>query len=90
MDIFTESQFSEDIPAFSALVNSKSLKRDILVIVDRKTDLKGKITQRLIISTDINMYPLEVLECYYCRFQMEFNLRVAKQAAGLNQSKPEI
>jgi len=31
------------------------------------------------------MNPLDVLEYYHCRFQMEFNFRVAKQAAGLNQ-----
>lgn len=85
MDIFTEFQFSEDTQAFSAIVNSKSLKRDILVIVERKSDQKGKITQRLIFSTDIKMNPLEVLEYYHCRFQMEFNFRDAKQAAGLNQ-----
>ena len=85
MDIFTKFQFSEDTQAFSAIVNSKSLKRDILVIVERKADQKGKITQRLIFSTDIKMNPLEVLEYYHCRFQMEFNFRDAKQAAGLNQ-----
>jgi len=45
MDIFTEFQFSEDTQAFSAIVNLKSLKRDILVIVERKIDQKGKITQ---------------------------------------------
>jgi len=31
------------------------------------------------------MNPLDVLEYYHCRFQMEFNFRDAKQAAGLNQ-----
>ena len=84
MDIFTEFQFTEDTKAFYAVVNSKSLKRDILLIVERKTDKKGKITQRLIFSTDIKMNPKEVLEYYHCRFQMEFDFRDAKQATGLN------
>lgn len=84
MNVFTEFQFSENIQAFYAVVNSRSLKRDILVIVERKSDQNGKITQRLIFSTDIKMKPSEVLEYYHCRFQMEFNFRDAKQATGLN------
>ena len=48
MNIFNEFQFSEDTQALSSIVNSKSLKIDILVIVERKTDQNGKITQRLV------------------------------------------
>jgi len=70
--------------AFYAIVNSKSLKMDILLVVERKTDANGKTIQRLIFSTDTKMNALEVLEYYHCRFQMEFNFRDAKQATGLN------
>jgi len=84
MDIFTQIQINDDTQAFYAVVNSKSLKTDILLVVERKTDANGKTIQRLIFSTDTKMNALEVLEYYHCRFQMEFNFRDAKQATGLN------
>ena len=84
MDIFTQIQINDNTQAFYAIVNSKSLKIDILLVVERKTDERGKTIQRLIFSTDTKMNALEVLEYYHCRFQMEFNFRDAKQATGLN------
>lgn len=83
-NIFTQIQINDNTQAFYAVVNSKSLKTDILLIVERKTDENGKTIQRLIFSTDPKMNALEVLEYYHCRFQMEFNFRDAKQATGLN------
>ena len=84
MDIFTQIQINDNTQAFYAIVNSKSLKIDILLVVERKTDERGKTIQRLIFSTDTKMNALEVLEYYHCRFQIEFNFRDAKQATGLN------
>ena len=84
MDIFTQIQINDTTQVFYAIVNSKSLKTDILLVVERKTDENGKTIQRLIFSTDTKMNALEVLEYYHCRFQMEFNFRDAKQATGLN------
>ena len=84
MDIFTQIQINDNTQAFYAIVNSKSLKIDILLVVERKTDERGKTIQRLIFSTDTKMNALEVLGYYHCRFQMEFNFRDAKQATGLN------
>ena len=84
MDIFTPIEINDTTQAFYAIVNSKSLKTDILLVVERKTDENGKTIQRLIFSTDTKMNVLEVLEYYHCRFQMEFNFRDAKQATGLN------
>jgi len=84
MDIFTQIQINDTTQAFYAIVNCKSLKTDILLVVERKTDENGKSIQRLIFSTDTKMNALEVLEYYHCRFQMEFNFRDAKQATGLN------
>lgn len=84
MNVFTEIKVDENTVAFYAIVNSKSLKTDILLVVEQKTDENGKTIQRLIFSTDTKMNPLEVLEYYHCRFQMEFNFRDAKQSTGLN------
>jgi len=85
LDIFTQVEMNDKATqAFYAIVNSKSLKMDILLVVERKTDANGKTIQRLIFSTDTKMNALEVLEYYHCRFQMEFNFRDAKQATGLN------
>jgi len=87
MDIFTQIEFNDTTQAFYAIVNSRSLKKDILLVVEQKTDEKGKTIQRLIFSTDTDMNASEVLEYYHCRFQMEFNFRDAKQATGLNHSQ---
>lgn len=86
-EVFTQVDINENTQAFYAVVNSKSLKRDILLVVERKKDEKEKVTQRLIFSTDTQMDALEVLACYHCRFQMEFNFRDAKQATGLNHAQ---
>jgi hypothetical protein len=84
MDVFTQIKVNDNTQAFYAVVNSKSLKMDILLVVERKTDENGKTIQRLIFTTDIDMDAFDVLEYYHCRFQMEFNFRDAKQATGLN------
>ena len=42
---------------------------------------------KLLFSTDVTMDPIEVLEYYHCRFQMEFNFRDAKQSTGLTHSQ---
>lgn len=87
MDIFTKIQVNETTQAFYAVVNSKSLKTDILLVLEQKIDENGKTVQRLIFSTDTTMNAIEVLEYYHCRFQMEFTFRDAKQATGLNHSQ---
>jgi hypothetical protein len=84
MDVFTQIKVNDNTQAFYAVVNSKSLKTDIMLVVERKTDENGKTIQRLIFTTDTKMDAFEVLEYYHCRFQMEFNFRDAKQATGLN------
>jgi len=83
---FTRLAYKNNIEAFFAVVYSKSLKRDILLVVERFTG-KNKTKQRLIFSTDINANPIDVLDYYHCRFQIEFCYRDAKQATGLNQSQ---
>lgn len=87
MDFFTKIDFNDSTEAYYAVVNSKSLKTDILLVVERTTNDNGRITQRLIFSTDTSMNAIEVLDYYHCRFQMEFNFRDAKQSTGLNHSQ---
>ena len=79
---FTPLSYTEKIEAFSAIVYSKALKRDILLVVEQFT-CGSKVIQRLIFSTDITACPTEVLDYYHCRFQIEFCYRDAKQATGL-------
>ncbi len=82
LSYFTQFSYTEKIDAFSAIVYSKALKRDILLVVERFTCAE-KVIQRLIFSTDIIANPIEVLDYYHCRFQIEFCYRDAKQATGL-------
>lgn len=87
MKVFTSFQYNEQTQGLYAVVNSKSLKRDILLVVERTSTKEGKTIQRLLFSTDTAMSAQEVLEHYHCRFQMEFNFRDAKQATGLAHSQ---
>ena len=72
---------------YSGSDESVSLKRDIILVVERTTNKQGKTMQRLLFSTDVTMDPIELLEYYHCRFQMEFNFRDAKQSTGLTHSQ---
>jgi len=68
---------------YHAIVNSKSLKRDInLVIV--YTCKNSKWTHKLYFSTDLELSADMVLEYYKTRFQIEFIYRDGKQFTGLN------
>lgn len=69
-------------PCYYAVVNSISLKRNILIVIERITDGQ-KIIQRIIFSTDIKANPADVLDINHTRFLIEFQFRDAKQAAGL-------
>ncbi|GHV26054.1 transposase [Bacteroidia bacterium] len=85
-DYFHEVKNNQNIKAKAAVVYSKSLDRNILVIVEEFI-LKGKTTYRLLFSTDINQAPIDVIDIYHTRFQMEFGFRDAKQFAGLEHSQ---
>lgn len=78
--------YKEGIQAFYAIVYSKSLKRNILLVVEQIVS-KGKTMQRLIFSTELKVNPREVLDYYHARFLIEFSFRDAKQATGLNHSQ---
>lgn len=74
------------ITAYSAIVYSKSLERNILLIVEL-FQLKGKTIYRLLFSTDTTQAPIDVIDIYHTRFQIEFGFRDAKQFAGLENSQ---
>ena len=83
---FTNVPNQRDIKAKAGIVYSKSLKRKLLVVVEEFV-VKGKTTQRLLFSTDILQAPIDVMDIYHTRFQMEFGFRDAKQFTGLENSQ---
>lgn len=68
----------------SAIVNSKSLKRNIKLVVASFKE-KGKKTQthKLFFSTDTSMDAVDIFDIYRTRFQEEFLYRDAKGFMGL-------
>jgi len=74
------------IKAFSGIVYSKALGRNILLVVE-ELQIKGKTNYRLLFSTDTTQTPIDVIEIYHTRFQMEFGFRDSKQFAGLENSQ---
>lgn len=83
---FTDVPNRRGIKAKAGIVYSKSLKREILVVVEEWMS-KGKTTQRLLFSTNIFQSPADVIDIYHTRFQMEFGFRDAKQFTGLENSQ---
>ncbi len=74
------------IRAYSGVVYSKSLERNILLAVEQ-FQLKEKTIFRLLFSTDTGQAPIDVIDIYHTRFQIEFGFRDAKQFAGLENSQ---
>lgn len=71
----------------SAIVYSKSLKRNIRLVHVTYTGKKGKQTRKLYFCTDTQMDALDILDCYRSKFQIEFLYRDGKQFTGLNDSQ---
>jgi len=72
---------------YTAVVNSKALKRNILLVHVTYLKESGKDARKLYFSTDISMDPQDVLLYYHSRFQIEFLYRDGKQHTGLNDSQ---
>ena len=70
---------------YSAIVHSKTFKRDIRIVLMRhaKEDSK-KIGHVILYSTDANLDPLTIIEYYQSRFQIEFVFRDAKQYSWIS------
>lgn len=64
----------------SAIVNSRSLKRNIRLCIWESDDRK---VRKLYFSTDTKMKAMDILDYYRTRFQIEFCYRDSKQFTGL-------
>jgi hypothetical protein len=85
-EYFHEVENDKGIKAKSGIVYSRSLQRKILSVVE-EFNLKGKMIYRLLFSTGLEQSPLDVIDIYHTRFQIEFGFRDAKQFAGLENSQ---
>jgi len=83
---FKQVENNQGIKAFSGIVYSKSLGRNILLVVE-EFQINEKTTYRLLFSTDTEQAPIDVVDIYHTRFQIEFGFRDAKQFAGLENSQ---
>jgi hypothetical protein len=72
---------------YTAIVYSKSMKRNIRLAHVTYTSDKGKLTRKLYFSTDTQIDALEILDSYQSRFQIEFLYRDGKQHTGLTDSQ---
>jgi len=68
---------------YSAIVYSKSLKRNIKLLHVKYTKGRQKEKYKLYFSTDLNIKAEDILTCYKSRFQIEFLYRDGKQHTGL-------
>ena len=73
---------NKNIKAYSGIVYSKSLGRNILLVVE-EFRIKDKTVYRLLFSSDTEQAPMDVVDIYHTRFQIEFGFRDAKQFTGL-------
>ena len=72
--------------AYSEVVNSKALGRNILLVVEEFLIL-GKTTYRLLFTPDTMKATIDVIYIYNTQLQIEFGFRDAKQFAGLENSQ---
>jgi DDE family transposase len=86
-DYFELISKSDDELIYSAIVYSKSLKRDVKLVHVTYKNSKGKESYKLYYCTDINLEALDVLKYYRSRFQIEFLYRDGKQFTGLDNSQ---
>lgn len=77
---FDRCHEDEDVLVYTAVVNSRSLQRDIRIAY-----VLNKARDRYVIlfSTDVSMSGRLIYEYYRARFQLEFLFRDAKQYTGL-------
>ena len=57
--------------AYSGIVYSKSLERNILLLVDL-FQLKGKTVYRFLFSGDPGQAPIDMIDIYHACYQIEF------------------
>ncbi|WP_143824798.1 transposase [Myroides sp. N17-2] len=69
---------------YTLKAHSKSLKREINIVIVYTRNSKEEFTHKTYFSTDLTLEWDEILEMYRQRFQIEFLYRDAKQFTGLN------
>jgi hypothetical protein len=78
---------SDESIAYTAVVYSKSLKRNIRIVHVTYIKESGKESIKLYFSTDTVLPASDILQYYQSRFQIEFLYRDGKQFTGLNDSQ---
>jgi len=78
---------NDEATIYSAIVYSKALKRNIRLVHVTYINSKGKQNHKLYFSTDSEMAPMDILDYYHTRFQIEFLYRDGKQFTGLTDSQ---
>ena len=86
-EYFTFISQDEESTVYAAVVYSKSLKRNIMLVHVTYPKANGKDACKLYFSTDVSMSAEDVLLYYQSRFQIEFLYRDGKQHTGLNDSQ---
>lgn len=87
MEHFKQLENDNGINAYSAIVYSNALERNILLVVEQFQP-KGKTIYRLLFSTDIEQAPpIDMIDIYHPGFQIEFGLRDSRQYTGLENSQ---
>ena len=81
-----QGQLEKGVELYSATLFHVSLKRNIKVVLLRKSASGAKAKgQVLLFSTDLGLSGREIVRMYRARFQIEFLFRDAKSGAGLTQ-----
>ncbi len=86
LEYFSVLENERGIKAWFATVYCKSLKRNVLIVVEEFV-IKNKTSRRILFSTDTLQPPIDVQDIYHTRFQMEFGFRDAKQFTGLENAQ---
>src|SRR5690554_2302154 len=83
---FSLTQSDENVQIYSGIVYSKSLKKDINIVLLR-SKRKQKWVHKIYMTTDLELSADKILQYYQTRFQIEFLYRDGKQHTGLNDSQ---
>ena len=86
-EYFTFISEDEESSVYAAVVYSKALKRNIMLVHVTYLKANGKDAYKLYFSTDVSMDASDVLLYYQSRYQIEFLYRDGKQHTGLNDSQ---
>jgi hypothetical protein len=82
---FTTMEDNELCEIYTSIVFSKSLKKDVkIVVVFTKNTKQDKWGHKVFMTTDLNLEAEKILTYYQSRFQIEFLYRDGKQYTGLN------